>query len=401
MYSQIKRIKNKAQNILLQWRQAYGDFNEFPGKRPPLSVDYMTKPKLASVCNYNRKKLDSEYQGQDEHICSIIKRPHRKNIVKKVRWMPEDKLTQVRCFRLTDAPDAKEPSKDEITTNRTVKSTNLPKHFQESRIKELRMEKLAMKELREKERQLHDLLHEMKPDIEWNLPLDLPLNTQEQTITEESKKQQQRESQTFAIYYAKEHQIPINPPELTTQNFTEPSDGQLFDIKLSKAFEEKRLKVSINDKPELLPEVVSNSSKTSDMALALNLIQACLKNGTEGNQWKKELPKNYKTVPCKVYHGPNGHCSKGEFCHFIHDPNFVGREIPSGLWRNSSFNTRIPGPAHNFGSMIQGAWGPNFYQRTGRPGVAFHQRSEPFTRLTQASKKSADFPHLRGDNRMN
>lgn len=28
-------------------------------------------------------------------------------------------------------------------------------------------------------------------------------------------------------------------------------------------------------------------------------------------------PKNYRTVPCRNYHGPTG-CTRGDFCHYIH-----------------------------------------------------------------------------------
>jgi hypothetical protein len=28
-------------------------------------------------------------------------------------------------------------------------------------------------------------------------------------------------------------------------------------------------------------------------------------------------PRNYRIVPCRLYHGPSG-CTRGDFCHFIH-----------------------------------------------------------------------------------
>lgn len=45
-------------------------------------------------------------------------------------------------------------------------------------------------------------------------------------------------------------------------------------------------------------------------------------------------PVNYKTVPCKMYHSPQG-CTRGESCHFIHEPNFSGRPIPSDWKKNN------------------------------------------------------------------
>jgi hypothetical protein len=32
-------------------------------------------------------------------------------------------------------------------------------------------------------------------------------------------------------------------------------------------------------------------------------------------------PKNYRTVPCRNYHGPIG-CTRGDFCHYIHAVGF-------------------------------------------------------------------------------
>lgn len=37
----------------------------------------------------------------------------------------------------------------------------------------------------------------------------------------------------------------------------------------------------------------------------------------------KNLSNNYRTVPCKNYHGPKG-CGRGTFCHFIHLSEFEG-----------------------------------------------------------------------------
>jgi len=44
----------------------------------------------------------------------------------------------------------------------------------------------------------------------------------------------------------------------------------------------------------------------------------------------EEMPKpaNYKTVPCRLFHSSVG-CSRGEYCHFIHEKEFAGREIPA------------------------------------------------------------------------
>jgi len=39
-------------------------------------------------------------------------------------------------------------------------------------------------------------------------------------------------------------------------------------------------------------------------------------------------PPNYKTVPCRLYHS-NAGCNRGEFCHFVHNPEFAGKEVPT------------------------------------------------------------------------
>lgn len=38
--------------------------------------------------------------------------------------------------------------------------------------------------------------------------------------------------------------------------------------------------------------------------------------------------KNFRTVPCKLYHGPHGFCNRGDMCNFIHEQKFLGRDIP-------------------------------------------------------------------------
>jgi hypothetical protein len=42
---------------------------------------------------------------------------------------------------------------------------------------------------------------------------------------------------------------------------------------------------------------------------------------------------NYRTVPCRNYHGPTG-CTRGDFCHFIHAPGYEFRELPREVFQN-------------------------------------------------------------------
>jgi hypothetical protein len=48
---------------------------------------------------------------------------------------------------------------------------------------------------------------------------------------------------------------------------------------------------------------------------------------------RKPLPAKYKTKPCNNFHGPNG-CTTGDYCHFIHDLNYSGKEIPNFNFNN-------------------------------------------------------------------
>ena len=44
----------------------------------------------------------------------------------------------------------------------------------------------------------------------------------------------------------------------------------------------------------------------------------------------QSLPRNrnYRTLPCKMFHGQNTFCNKNELCNFIHCLEFRGTEIP-------------------------------------------------------------------------
>lgn len=44
-------------------------------------------------------------------------------------------------------------------------------------------------------------------------------------------------------------------------------------------------------------------------------------------------PTNYRTVPCKNFHGPSG-CTRGDFCHFIHAQGYEFRELPREVFQN-------------------------------------------------------------------
>jgi len=60
---------------------------------------------------------------------------------------------------------------------------------------------------------------------------------------------------------------------------------------------------------------------------------------------EQKIPLNMNKIftrPCRNYHGPNG-CNRGDHCHFIHDQNFQGREIPNfnlNNYRNYGHNEK-------------------------------------------------------------
>ena len=42
---------------------------------------------------------------------------------------------------------------------------------------------------------------------------------------------------------------------------------------------------------------------------------------------------NYRTVPCRNFHGPTG-CTRGDYCHFIHAQGYEFRELPREVFQN-------------------------------------------------------------------
>lgn len=61
---------------------------------------------------------------------------------------------------------------------------------------------------------------------------------------------------------------------------------------------------------------LANSAVTKfKEANQLKLAQAAANPAPNPNQLIK--PGNYRTVPCRNFHGPTG-CTRGDFCHFIH-----------------------------------------------------------------------------------
>jgi len=260
------------------------------------------------------------------------------------------------------------------------KAKNIPKQFSENRMKEVKSEKALMGKLREKDIALRQRLLDMQPDVNcWKNPVQVvydPSIEPEKITSDEKTLQKMREMQVFAAHYLKDSQRPSDPNNLGLVNNGELStnDGaKEFEPKLSDAFikkqqeleQEKREKQKLlyskqsaeNGQLKPIPNVVisqpviqkipEEDKLNLDQSLAIGLLNALVKTSTDLSQWSnivqpvqnqvvtepKPLPANYKTVPCKMYHSPGGMCQRGEFCHFIHNPAFAGRELPPEYWR--------------------------------------------------------------------
>lgn len=139
--------------------------------------------------------------------------------------------------------------------------------------------------------------------------------------------------------------------------------------------DEKEVVASIEKEPEAVKSQIENpqeqpatelhepSSTTREQSVELDVMQSLMQSVHEGAREedkesaprssetpridKKRLegmprPPNYKTVPCRLYHSSVG-CARGDFCHFIHDPDYAGKDLPSELWKNKR-RKHEPGP---------------------------------------------------------
>jgi len=121
--------------------------------------------------------------------------------------MSDDKLVLMKIFRMNDEPTAKGLSREEadkIQKELSQQNQTQAKGFQETRMKETKMERDFMTKEREKEVARKKLLKEMSPEIEWNFPTLLQLDLSHVNLQSlEKEKQKQRESRVFMIHYMK------------------------------------------------------------------------------------------------------------------------------------------------------------------------------------------------------
>ena len=250
----------------------------------------------------------------------------------------------MKIFKFNDEPSAKGISKEEAEKYSKIDSnTSIEQQFEESRSRERMHEKTSIIQERERGKMIRKKLDEMFPDIEY-LP---PLECSKQSITtygeksEERERQKKRESSIFAVQYLKEAQIPISPKESEERFFNEASEGVL-EIKILTPKKKLETKIDVSNlfklvaaesKPvmtqsQLLAQALLN---TTPLIQQLPQRQPVVNNTNASKKYSSvdEMPKppNYKTVPCRLFHSSVG-CTRGEYCHFVHNPQFAGREIP-------------------------------------------------------------------------
>lgn len=78
---------------------------------------------------------------------------------------------------------------------------------------------------------------------------------------------------------------------------------------------------------KLATEAVTKFKQANQLKLA----QQAANPAPNPNQLIK--PGNYRTVPCRNFHGPTG-CTRGDFCHFIHATGYELRELPREVFQN-------------------------------------------------------------------
>lgn len=96
---------------------------------------------------------------------------------------------------------------------------------------------------------------------------------------------------------------------------------------------------------------ISNSGNINNSIISNNNIQ----NGSIDQRMIMESAQRmniskYKTKPCRNYHGSQG-CTRGENCFFIHDRNYIGKEIPNFNPRNYERNFPFQLPTYIAGQM--------------------------------------------------
>lgn len=209
------------------------------------------------------------------------------------------------------------------------------------------------------EGQMHEQLRNMRPVVTYSSLPRRPysgvkiLSTTRKGRVESSEVREQlrRESDLLRVTYARESDIPQSPREPPSR-----AETTIVHDTANIPLVNKTVRPPTEDKqyispPQSLYPMMPPMMPTMPMGMPMPYMPT--NDPAMMQMWaayppasylsaKKKIqidprtnkPVNYKTVPCKMFHSPQG-CTRGESCHFIHETNFSGRPIPSDWKKNS------------------------------------------------------------------
>ena len=211
---------------------------------------------------------------------------------------------------------------------------------------------------------MHEQLRNMRPVVTYS---SLPSNRYEglkivfttrkgKMDSQEAKEQIRREGELNRVTYARESDIPRSPREPASKAETTITADVLIVPLVNKAArqygEEKPVVPNMSTLFSMIPPMPMQMQMQMPMQMPyMQQTEQMMQMGWGGypppaaflNTKKKiqidpktNKPVNYKTVPCKMFHSPQG-CTRGDSCHFIHEVSFSGRPIPNlSEWKKSN-----------------------------------------------------------------
>ncbi|CDW77712.1 UNKNOWN [Stylonychia lemnae] len=340
---------------------------------PPLII--RTKEQYSNSSNHSKNDKDRSDKMPDKKT-SAIKKTNR-HVRKIVRFQKDEKkLKQIRYFAIGDQPNAPELAEQDMIPLRETKAGALLKNISDMKRADMLREKTINANQKQqlghqngngntekpKESQV-----EMNPKLsQWSTSQLLYVDVDESYCqaqgdnSEEIANQKQREFGSFQVIYYKEILIPTDP--LINGTCDSEKQSQKYLEKMIPDFYEewRREQEHIRQQQQLVAllclEFLNTSSGLRDtmaqfynkynqdqLKFSRKLIEFYQKYANQFIQEEKhkkqqqmvlmvqaqQSTKNYRTVPCKMYHQPQtGYCNKGDSCHFIHEPRYKGRDIP-------------------------------------------------------------------------